>query len=97
VNAHQGEIIRFRLCRYNEATGKWHATSEEEIRPSADFGPGQLPPTVQELLETGLPNRGQCNCVWAPEAARVGSLEELVAWLNEYSGQLCWRLEDEDW
>ena len=66
------EMIRFRLCRFNEKTGRWHATAEEWVRPAET---GELPPTVQEMLEIGLPD---IRCVegmsvWAPEAPRVGA------------------------
>ncbi len=57
----------------------------------------ELQPTVQEMLEIGLP---KIRCVegmsvWAPEAPRVGCLEELLTWLNKYSDQLCRRPDGE--
>jgi hypothetical protein len=89
--------VRLRQCLFNETTGKWHASEREWVVPLSDLGGQPLPPSVQELIETGLPGE-RCVAgmtILAPERPRVGSLEEMLSWLGKYSDQLRWRPEDE--
>ncbi len=51
----------------------------------------------QEMIEIGLPGT-RCVAgmsVTALEAPRIGSLQEMLTWLDKYSDQLRWRPEDE--
>ena len=88
---------KLRQCLFNEKTRKSHASDREWLVPLSDLGGEPLPPSVQELIEIGLPGT-RCVAgmsISALERLRVGSLQEMLSWLGKYSDQLRWRPEDE--
>ena len=71
--------VRLRQCLFSEKTGKWHASDREWLVPLSVIGDQPLPPSVQEMIEIGLPGT-RCVAgmsVTALEAPRIGSLQEM--------------------